>query len=479
MTHRLTTPQRHKPNFSAMTSATTTTSTTINGSNEAGLGSPQPGRRAERKVWTGRYDHGDPVLLDPSTQDPKPGDQKQLKHSRITGLDVARGIALIGMVAVHTLPSKDPDGTMSPTFWLAAGNAAALFATLAGVGLAFISGGQNRASGLKLRIARKRLFIRSALIFLLGITINQVFSPVVFNILPFYGLLFLVAVFFIGMRLPWLVVSTALTIIVMPIFVFVFNHNSDTEQLGNVTFVDFVQTPLESINTLLFTGAYPVATWFFYILVGMIIGRLQLKLMATQALLPFFGLVTALGTWIISYVGIWFAGGWEAMVKAEPQLSTDEVEQFIVFGAEFDYLPSNTWAWGLIMAPHANTALSILHSAGVAVFVLGLCLLLCRFIPHQISPLALVGSMTLTLYIGHQLFMTYNTIAAPSMLLFLTQLSFGVTLAYIWTRFTRQGPLEWLVAKISKGGDALLESRASRRERIEPSEQVSVSELTG
>jgi uncharacterized membrane protein len=56
--------------------------------------------------------------------------------ARLRGIDAARGLALLGMLAVHLLPSRDDDGAISLSYRLASGRAAATFAVLAGVGLA-------------------------------------------------------------------------------------------------------------------------------------------------------------------------------------------------------------------------------------------------------------------------------------------------------------------------------------------------------
>src|SRR4051812_6513176 len=61
-------------------------------------------------------------------------------RSRLIGIDAARGIALVGMMGVHIFQPADSDGTMSLAWTLAGGKSAALFALLAGVGIAFTSG---------------------------------------------------------------------------------------------------------------------------------------------------------------------------------------------------------------------------------------------------------------------------------------------------------------------------------------------------
>ncbi|MUN64653.1 DUF1624 domain-containing protein, partial [Kocuria sediminis] len=55
----------------------------------------------------------------------------------MVGVDAARGLALIGLIAVHILP-EETETTGEPTwsYLLFAGDSAALFALLAGVGLA-------------------------------------------------------------------------------------------------------------------------------------------------------------------------------------------------------------------------------------------------------------------------------------------------------------------------------------------------------
>ncbi len=62
---------------------------------------------------------------------------------RLRGVDVARAVALIGMMGTHLLPEYDAHGRLTPWFWFAAGRSSALFALLAGVGLALATGGSE------------------------------------------------------------------------------------------------------------------------------------------------------------------------------------------------------------------------------------------------------------------------------------------------------------------------------------------------
>ncbi|BAS08300.1 hypothetical protein AHiyo4_17220 [Arthrobacter sp. Hiyo4] len=54
---------------------------------------------------------------------------------RLRGIDAARGLALLGMMATHLLPTFEANADLTPT-WIGltfSGRAAALFAVLAGV----------------------------------------------------------------------------------------------------------------------------------------------------------------------------------------------------------------------------------------------------------------------------------------------------------------------------------------------------------
>lgn len=74
--------------------------------------------------------------------------------ARLLGVDVARSLALIGMMSVHIFAAFRPDGSLHPAYVVAAGRSAALFAVLAGVGLALATGGQQPLVGRHVRAAR-------------------------------------------------------------------------------------------------------------------------------------------------------------------------------------------------------------------------------------------------------------------------------------------------------------------------------------
>ena len=77
--------------------------------------------------------------------------------SRIVGIDLARGIALLGMAATHVLTVSHrrrlPRRRSGSLF---AGRASALFALLAGVSLAIVTGGTHAVVGARPRARPRR-----------------------------------------------------------------------------------------------------------------------------------------------------------------------------------------------------------------------------------------------------------------------------------------------------------------------------------
>ena len=69
-------------------------------------------------------------------------------RARLTGVDATRGVALLGMMAIHALYPYDDAGRPTVMYSLAAGRAAAVFAVLAGVGIVFLTGRRRVLLGL-------------------------------------------------------------------------------------------------------------------------------------------------------------------------------------------------------------------------------------------------------------------------------------------------------------------------------------------
>ena len=80
------------------------------------------------------------IAAPPKTKPGKPPKPEAASSARrVGGVDAARGLALLGMIAVHTLPLTDDNGTVTATGRIAAGTSAALFGVLVGVSVALLT----------------------------------------------------------------------------------------------------------------------------------------------------------------------------------------------------------------------------------------------------------------------------------------------------------------------------------------------------
>lgn len=422
---------------------------------------PAPGPRPERLHWTGRDLDGEPVLLDelPAAQD-EVGYGRQFQGRRLIGLDVARGIALIGMVVVHTLPAGDfLTGSRSVAVTVAAGNSSALFALLAGVGLALMSRGSRYEFGDSLLSQRFRIALRALLLYVAGIMVTGFFFPPVYNILPYYAVMFLLLLPFLGMRKRPLALWALGLAVLMPLLIHGFRYFQPLDVHNLFLPGDFFLDPVAVASSLLFTGSYPAATWIVYLLVGLLIGRLPLDRLATQIGLLGYGAILAVLGKGMSYLSIWFFGGWEKMLAKDPELNSREVLWLIRHGADDQELPADSLAWLTVASPHTNTFFALLHTTGNALLVLGVCLLLCRIIPNYLGVLARLGGMTLTLYTAHLIFLSSLLHEEAAYLALALQLGAAILFAYLWGRVFRQGPLEWLVSRGSDFPVSVLQAR--------------------
>jgi hypothetical protein len=278
---------------------------------------------------------------------------------RRAGVDLARGLAVIGMLAAHLLALPEVDAA-DPTTWsgLASGRSSILFATLAGVSIALVTGGTLPVRGAARARASGRLAVRAGVLWLLGLALVTTGVPV-YVILPAYALLFLLSLPFLGWQAPWLFAAAAALGILMPLPQAVWDA------------MPFWSTPDGVSVSALFGLHYPAPVWLAFLLAGLGVGRLDLRSVRTAAGIAASGTVLA----VIGY-------GLDAVSGAD-----EVVERTTLLGA--------VWT----ARPHSSGLLEVIGSGGFALAVIGVCLLACRtFLRWPAVPLRAVGSMPLTAY---------------------------------------------------------------------------------
>lgn len=336
-------------------------------------------------------------------------------RGRLVGVDVARGLALIGMMAVHVTPRLDPGGSASVAYLLASGRASALFAVLAGVGLALA------------RATPRGAVARAAVIASVGLTLGLMDTPVAV-ILVHYGVLFMCAVPFLRLPAGRLVPIAAAWLVTAPVLAHVLRAQVPPGPGGNPSWLSLTD-PVQLLVELLLTGYYPVLQWTGYVLTGLAVGRLALARKDVALMLLGTGAVVAGGAVVASELLLGPLGG-AAYVDATLQT--------------YGTTPTTSWWWLAVATPHSGTPLALLHGAGSALAVLGAGLLLAPMARVPLLPLAAAGSMTLTLY-------TLHVVAVGLGLRVLAvQVVLALGGAMLWRASGRRGPLESLATGASR-----------------------------
>lgn len=313
---------------------------------------------------------------------------------RLVGLDVARALALLGMVATHLLPDLTPSGEQTWPHELAGGRASALFAVLAGVALALLTGRRTPLRGEERVRASFGLTARALLIAALGMALAIPDSGLAI-ILTYYGVMFLLAIPFAGLRARWLALLAAGWVVVVPVLSHLLRPELPPRGYDNPMFSQLLE-PAALASELLFTGYYPAVPWLAYVFAGMAVGRSDLASRRVQGGLLGGGLVLVAAATLVSR-----------------SLAADEFGRRVLIDANFGLFgttPTDRWAWLLLDAPHSATPFDLAATIGSSLAVIGLCLLVAGVLPRSgVRALAVVfgaGTMTLSLYSLHAVLRT-------------------------------------------------------------------------
>ena len=310
--------------------------------------------------------------------------------ARLVGLDVARCLALLGMVATHLIASRTPTGEESWSHAVAGGRSAALFAVLAGVTLALASGSRRPVHGRARWVAAGGLAARALLIAVLGLALGELDSGLAV-ILTYYGVLFLLGLPFLGLGAWPLAALAGGWLVVSPLVSHVLRPELPPRRFGNPSFEQLGE-PALLVSELLVTGYYPAMTWLAYLLAGMALGRSDLGRRTVQVGLLAGGIILALAAALLSAA-----------------LTEGRFPESVLDRARTDsYGTTPTGGrldWLLVSAPHSGTPFDLAQTIGSAVAVIGGCLLAVGVLPVLARRVVAVvfgaGTMTLTLYSMH------------------------------------------------------------------------------
>ncbi|MBY6062446.1 heparan-alpha-glucosaminide N-acetyltransferase domain-containing protein [Microbacterium esteraromaticum] len=326
---------------------------------------------------------------------------------RVMGLDVARALAIIGMMGAHVAGIDDAFALFEPRSWagIVNGYPSLLFALLAGFSISLMTQ-CGRVSDAEIASARLRMLGRGVTIFVIGLLL-EAFDTAIAIVLTLYGVLYLVLI----PALRWRTLSLALCAAVLGL-------------LGPVWLAVLAGLPEDAMGPVwefLLRGSYPITVWLFFALIGMALGRLQLHRSVTAWGFVLTGTVLLVAAHLVALVPV-----------------PDRLLQAAVFD----------------ISPHSRAMVELVAALGLGLLVVGVCLWASHPLRLPLLPVAALGSMPLTAYTAHVV--SYFVMAGPDGRLAESQILLWSTIILVvactlWSALIGRGPLETLAAR---AGDA-------------------------
>lgn len=332
-------------------------------------------------------------------------------RARVVGIDIARGLAILGMFVAHATPR------VNGTELVVDGRSSILFATLAGVSLGLLTGAE-RPTPRGIRSDRvTSIVLRAIFIFLIGVVLSS-FDSDVAVILDYYGIMFLLltpVLFFPR----WALAAVGVGLLALAPALGAGQGDVNTSRDSVNYFVDYY----------ILNGYYPVLIWLPFLLTGLIVARSGLTRPRTQVLM--------IG------VGTFFAFAGYGAAAAVPGVSAEA---------------------------HSGSTAEVLGSGGLAIAIIGALLWLtaperascARMLRGVLWPVAAAGSMALTLYTLQILALiglvavrdggdqgVPVTVDYPGFPLLVGMVLASLLFASLWRLFLGKGPLERALAAAS------------------------------
>ena len=283
---------------------------------------------------------------------------------RFDGIDLARGLAIVGMVFAHLGPTGFDGGVVADyTSTAFAGYPSALFAVLAGVSLGLF---HERGADDPVR-TRLATLVRGVILLVAGTLMSMVQSTIAI-VLSTIAVIYLL-LFWLPRCKTWVI---AVIIAV----------------LAAVSSVGFVLVDLVPFGFELFMPPYPGLAWLTYGAVGVLVHRFLVGNTKAQAI----AVVPAL---LLAAVGFVIRVNNAAVFPYDPLADYTE--------PQFDKEPLVQLLLTQSFEPHTGMFGDLLASITCAIAVICLCCLLCqvRWANILAYPLRAVGAMALTTYVAH------------------------------------------------------------------------------
>ncbi len=357
---------------------------------------------------------------------------------RIVGYDLARALAVFGMVAVNFkvvlgAGKNGPGWLVTAAGWLD-GRAAATFVVLAGVGLSLLSRTAYerylRGDGEPLMRDRRTLLKRALFLFVVGSLYTSIWPA---DILHFYGVYIAVAAFLLATptRRLWSYAGVLVLAFAVMLVTLDYERGWDWSTLSYAG----LWSPAGMIRHLFFNGFHPVVPWLAFLLVGMALGRLEMNSPATRRRVLAWGLGVAAVAELLS---------WSLIRSLSAASPADHGVIVAVFGTE----------------PMPPVPLYMLAGTGTACAVIAACVALGERHGDRgwLRPWVATGQLALTLYVAHVVLgmgtlqwigRLENQTLAFALLAAALFCLLGVVFAHLWRQRFQRGPLEAIMRALT------------------------------
>ncbi|OPX54393.1 Uncharacterized membrane protein YeiB [Oceanospirillum multiglobuliferum] len=355
---------------------------------------------------------------------------------RVTGFDLARALAIFGMVIVNfkiAMNAETGNLLLIKFAGLFEGRASALFVILAGVGVTFLTNKARESSdGAFVLKNRLSLIKRGLLLIAIGLLYTPIWEA---DILHFYGFYFLIAAAIFTVKDKALLIISAVIMLIFPVLMLFLNYeqnwNWSTLTYENLWSFDGM------IRHIVFNGFHPVFPWAAFLIFGMWLGRQDLSQSLMRKKLLAWSLITLLVTEFSFYLIRVTIGDGSAL-----EMTSEEVT-FLFSTSIIPPLPQY-----------------IISAGSSAVVVLIACLYFSdRFSESNINKwLYKTGQLSLTLYVAHVIIgmgtlesigRLENQTINFSLLSALIFCVCGIVFSVVWLKFFKAGPLEWVFRKLA------------------------------
>jgi len=354
---------------------------------------------------------------------------------RIIGIDVARALAVIGMILVNfkVVFGENGQSWVKSFASIFDGKAAATFVVLAGIGLALMTNSAIKNNNqTKLKTARIRIMKRAVFLFFVGLSYITIWPA---DILHFYGIYMAIIMVLLTCKEKTILISGICIILVYPILVTVLNYETGWDFVS-LEYQEF-WTFKGFIRNLFFNGFHPVTPWTAFMLFGYWFGKQDLHNDEFIKKTFWMSTIIFIAIQVVSYLTI-------STLSDGNQEATLELTE--IFGTK----------------PMPPLPIYMFSGAAIAFSIISACILIAKKFEKSfiIDALNKTGQLALTLYVAH-------VVIGMGIIEFINPSKIGnysiefsvcyaivfsllcILFAVIWRKYYNAGPLEWVMRKLT------------------------------